>query len=125
MSEINARFEAAMDHLVADGPVKVRLVRAYVENLQGLSARELPEEAGSLYRDLAQAMQAVSPVGRASPVQASVQKMSIREATAHAHTIVELYRLLMTTERHGDHLKIVDPEPDPSLEPPAFLLAGS
>lgn len=125
MSDIISRFEAAARTLVGEGPVKQRLVRAYVENLQDLAEIKLPHEAGKTFRDLQGAFSTVAPAGTATTVQASVQKMSAGEATAHACTILDLYRLMVVAARRADHLKVVESLAETEDEPPQFLVGGT
>lgn len=124
MSDIATRFEAAVDVLIGDGPVKQRLIRACSDHLDGIVANRLPEEARLLFDALQSALHAVTPVGRESPIQASVQKMSPVQASQHARTILQLHRLLQPGRR-ADHLKVVESAPEIESLPPQFLVGSS
>ncbi len=125
MSEITAKFEAAVDELIGDGPIKQRLARAFDTNLDDLAAIHLPPDAGDAFRGLQEAMHAVAPIGRGSRIQSSVQKMSPVEAVAHARTIVELYRKLLLSARRADHLKVIESPQERADEPPPQFLVGA
>jgi hypothetical protein len=122
MSYVTERFEAAVRDLVTDGPVKERLMRAYSAHLDGLNPIDLPTKVASVYAELNAAVHRVAPSGTATPIKASVQKMSPAEAAQYAQCVVKIYAELL---RHGDRaetLKVVD-----SREPPvpAYLANGS
>lgn len=118
MSNIVDRFEAAMQALIEDGPVKQRLTKAYSDHLEDLRELELPIDGSEAFSDLHSALHRVPPVGRESPVKASVQKMSSLEAGWHARTIFRLYAELVAAGRRVDPLAAVDTA---ESEPPRFL----
>jgi len=104
--------------------VKQRLVRAYASHLEDLAEMDFQVESGNALAGLHRALHGVAPVGRETAVQASVQKMSSNEAAGHAAVILGLYRELVTTERRGEHLKIVDSGPAEEELPPQFLVGS-
>ena len=124
MSELTMRLEAAVHALMDDGPIKRRLVTAYVNSLEDLTPVMLPSEASETFMQLQEALNVVDPAGRASRVQASVQKMSQADASAHARTILELYRLVVLAARRGDHLKVIELVGQDS-PPPRFLVGSN
>jgi hypothetical protein len=99
MSQIVERFEAAIQTLLGDGPVKGRLGAAYSAYLEDLRQVELPIPGHAALDELHAAMHVVAPVGSISPVTASIQKMSPAEASAHARTILRLYTELLAMEQ--------------------------
>lgn len=127
MSQIVERFEAAVQVLVADGPVKRRLLRAYREYLEDLQQVDIPIPGKDELSELHAALQCVPPMGEIDCVKASVQKMAPAEAWWHACTIVRLYTEILAMEQgarpHGEGR----PEPleDVSASPPRFLLSNS
>jgi hypothetical protein len=118
MSALLEQFEGAVRILIGDGPVKLRLVRAYSEYLEDLLDLELPV-SGSELQELHAALHRVTPRGNETPVKASVQKMSADEAAWHAGTILRLYVELLAQPRRGEPLKVVETTP-----PPQFLAGG-
>lgn len=122
MSHVTERFEAAVRDLVTDGSVKQRLTRAYSEHLEGLQAIDLPNKVTAVYTDLDAAVHRVAPSGTATPVQASVQKMSSSEAAHYARCIVKIYAELLRHGHRSEPLKVVDTREPPV---PAYLANGS
>ena len=84
MSHLPERFAEAVRTLVTDGPIKLRLSRAYSEHLDGLDAAELPVGLRSEFTDLQAALSRLAPVGNETRVRANVRKMSPDEAGDHA-----------------------------------------
>jgi len=99
MSQIVERFEAAVQVLVGEGPVKNRLRRAYTEYLEDLQQVDLPVEGNVEFGELHSALHRAAAVGKVDCVEASVQKMSPVEAWWHAQTIVRLYTEVLAMER--------------------------
>jgi hypothetical protein len=99
MPQIVERFEAAMQTLLGDGPVKSRLGAAYSAYLEDLRQVELPIAGMADFNALHSAMHSAGPVGRLSPVAASIQKMSSAEASSHACTILRLYTGLLAMQQ--------------------------
>src|SRR5688500_13677111 len=90
------RFAAAVGVLVADGPIKQRLAAACSMHLADLTEADVPPALRRELAELQAAISRVAPAGHETPVRASVQKMSPREASAHAATIVKLYVALVS-----------------------------
>lgn len=123
------RFEAAIQALIADGPVKQRLTRAYSDHLEDLQDAELPVQAKGALKDLHTALHSVPPVGKQSSVKASVQKMSSGEAGWHAETIFKLYAELLTQAARPEPLKVVERAAGGAVRTgaaaPRFLVTGN
>jgi hypothetical protein len=123
MSQIVERFEAAVEALLADGPVKSRLSKAYTGFLEDLQQVDLPVEGNGDFGALHRALHREVPVGKIGAVTASINKMSPVEAACHARTIVRLYTELLAMER-GARIK-----PEAALElaeemPPRYRATG-
>jgi hypothetical protein len=118
VSSITARFEAAVSTLVGDGPVKQRLAEAWARHLAGIDVADLPHPLAEDFLGLRAAMERVRPCGSESVIQASVRKMSPREAGDHAGTILVLFRELVRTSPRVEPLKIVSGDGD---TPPRYL----
>ena len=121
MSQIVERFEAAVQALVGDGPVKNRLRTAYTEYLEDLQQVDLPIQGKVEFVELHSALHRAAPIGKTDCVKASVQKMSPAEAWWHAQTIVRLYAEVLAMERRAR----VEAESTlgPADEAPPHLLA--
>jgi hypothetical protein len=120
MSQLAERFEAAIQALIGDGPVKQRLATAYSEHLEGLQDLELPTTAKGAFGELHAALHRVQPCGKESCVRATIQKMSGSEAARHAETILRLYVELLVQPRRAEPLKVVEA----GAPPPPRILAG-
>lgn len=116
------RFEAAVNSLVNDGPVKQRLTHAYSDHLESLQDQELPVSVRNAISELHAAMHRVRPMGKETCVKASVQKMSPAEAAKHAEAIVRIYVELLTQGEHAEPLKVVESE---VKSPPRHLVGAS
>jgi hypothetical protein len=121
VSPFAERFAKAVEALIGDGSVKQRLVSAYSVHLADVSEGDLPPGLRRDFGDLQAAINRVAPVGKETRVLASVQKMSAREATGHAATIVKLYVELMNGLERAEPLKVVPP----ARKPPRHLAGGS
>ena len=95
MSPFAERFAAAVQILIADGPIKQRLAAAYSLHLAEIAEADLPPPMRRDFAELQAAVSRVSPAGYETRARASVQKMSPSEASGHAATIVKLYVELM------------------------------
>lgn len=103
------RFAAAVQALIADGPIKQRLTNACGEHLADLTEADLPAALRHDFADLQAAVNRVEPAGSESRVRASVQKMAPAEAVGHAATIVKLYVELVNGLERAEPLKVVQP----------------
>ena len=109
MSPFAERFAAAVQILIADGSIKQRLAAAYSLHLADVTEADLPPPLRRDFADLQAAISRVVPAGHATPVRASVQKMSPDEASSHAATIVKLYVELTNGLERAEPLKVVPP----------------
>lgn len=118
MSPLAAHFAEAVHTLVADGPIKQRLSRAFAEHLQCLEQGELPVALRGEFAELEAALTRVAPAGSEGRVRATVQKMSPGEASGHAGTIVKLYAaILLGQAERAEPLKVVTG----AKNPPRYL----
>jgi len=109
MKHIQATFQAAVEVLVGDGPVKKRLCRAFEEHLLALDEEELPSGVIDTWRDLHTAMHTAKPVGPQNCVQATVRKMSAAEAARHATAIFSIHLVLEGRTERADPLRVNEP----------------
>jgi hypothetical protein len=123
MSQIVERFEAAMQTLLGDGPVKTRLGAAYSACLEDLRQVELPIPGHGALDLLHAAMHSVVPAGHNSPVTASIQKMSTAEASGHARTILRLYTELLAMEQTA-RAPVEETLEESAGRTPRFLVGG-
>ncbi len=123
MTSVTARFEAAVGTLVGEEPVKQRLAQAWTQHLAAVRPDDLPNPLGEEFSQLKSALERIRPCGQESRTQASVRKMSSREAGQHAGVILrifaELMRVAPRVETGRESLKVVDcATPD---APPRYL----
>jgi hypothetical protein len=121
MAYYTDRFQAAVQCLVNEGSVKLRLTRAYSEFLETLQDEDAPISVKNSLSELHDAMHRVAPMGTETSVRASVQKMSTLEAGRHAESIVQIYAQLLTQGERNEPLKVVE-EAD---KPPWYLVSGT
>lgn len=76
--------------LVSAGPIKQRLAEAYRVHLEGLDQDELPKEIRDEFVTLSRSMCRVRPLRGETAIQATVRKMSDREAGSLAARIVNM-----------------------------------
>ena len=109
MKHIQASFQAAVEILVGEGPVKKRLCQAFEVHLISLEEGELPAGIRDMWRDLHAAMQTAKPVGPQNCVQATVQKMSSADAARHAMAIFTMHLVVEGREERSDPLRVNEP----------------
>jgi hypothetical protein len=119
-------FHAAMLVLVGAGPVKLRLVDAYRHHLGSLHEHDLPDAVRDRFNALRAAMHEAPATGGLTAPEASVRKMSEKDAAAHAASLVEMYTVLsaLNESEGAPRLRIVasdDARTDDLFEVPAFL----
>jgi hypothetical protein len=123
MTSVTAKFEGAVGTLVGEGPVKQRLAQAWTQHLSAVRPDDLPHSLGDEFSQLKSALERIRPCGQESRTQASVRKMSFREAGHHAGVIVrifgELLRVAPRVEAGRESLKVV--ECATSDAPPRYL----
>src|SRR5690606_3222622 len=94
MSSAWEHFFAATVILASAGPIKHRLAEAYRTHLASLDEDELPQEIREEFTTLSSCMSRVRPLRGESAVQATVRKMSDREAGSLAVRIVDMLGVL-------------------------------
>jgi hypothetical protein len=121
-------FHAALQVLVGTGPVKQRLVDAYRRHLASLREQELPDAVRDRFVALRAAMHEAPATGGMTAPEASVRKMSEKDAAEHAAALLEMFTVLSAwNESEGaPRLRIVasgddDTQTDDLFEVPAFL----
>ena len=84
------KFHSATVELAGAGPIKRRLVGAYVNHLASLTEDQLPKEIREDFTTLCREMRAVRPMPGEDAVRATVRKMSADDANRHAVQIVNM-----------------------------------
>ena len=126
MSVLSEEFHAAMRVLVGSGPVKQRLLDAYRNHLAALREQDMPEALHPRFAALKASMHEARPAGGLTAPEASVRKMSERDAADQAEAILEMFTVLAAENDSAPRLRIVSKEADDALtddlfEVPAFL----
>jgi hypothetical protein len=120
-------FHAALQVLVGTGAVKQRLVDAYRRHLASFHAQDLPDAVRDRFVTLHAAMHEATAAGGMTAPEASVRKMSEKDAAQHAAAILEMFAVLSALNEADStpRLRIVasgDDVPTADLfEVPAFL----
>jgi hypothetical protein len=117
------RFFAAVSVLVAHGPIKQRLIRAYEDNLVFIEEDELPESVQKSFARLSRMMHCVAPANGEGPICASVRKMSKVQADDCAALIVEMYGNIIHSEDESGATTAFAAEHHASVPP--FLVKSS
>jgi hypothetical protein len=92
-------LHSAALELAGAGPIKQRLLGAYVHHLATLSEDEMPKEIREDFCALARALHAVRPLPREDAVRATVRKMSDGEANRYAAQIVNMFVAMTRTQQ--------------------------
>jgi hypothetical protein len=126
MAAVWNMFDGAMRVLVGAGPIKQRLIEAWRNHLATLQERDVPETLRPRLATLRHAMSVARPTGGLSAAEASVRKMSDKEAADHAIRILEIYGQLDATDAdvsNSPKLRVVaqSPEREELDDLPAFL----
>ncbi|MFQ5634971.1 MAG: hypothetical protein ACE5G3_06540 [Gammaproteobacteria bacterium] len=111
MCQFSDKFYAAVRALAADGSIKTRLAGAYADNLDPISDDEIPDIIRPRFELLRRQMRAAKPIGRESPIVASVRKMSAAEASRCASLIVAMFSELVLVKSTGERLRLRRREP--------------
>ena len=104
MCHVADKFYAAVRTLTADGPVKQRLICAYVDHLETLAESDVPEVIQTRFSVLRQAMSAVAPTEKETAVQVSVRKMSPVEAGRLTRSVLAMFGELVRVKATGERL---------------------
>ena len=104
MSHVADCFYAAVRTLAGEGPVKQRLVNAYVDHLEALAVADVPPSIQSRFEALREAMEAVPPTERETSVQVSVRKMSSADAGLLVRSIIAMLGEQVRVKGSGERL---------------------
>jgi hypothetical protein len=126
MAVLSEEFHAAMQVLVGSGPVKQRLLDAYRNHLATLREQDIPETLHPGFAALKAAMHESRPTCGLTAPEASVRKMSERDAADQAGAILQMFMVLAAENESAPRLRIVSNDADDALtddlfEVPAFL----
>jgi len=113
-------FRDAVLVLVGAGPVKQRLLQAFLEHLDHLAPDELPRDLRDAYATLAAAFHSTRRTGSLDAVSASVLKMSEAEACRHAQSVVRMFGCLNEAQPATRPAMLLRAVPD-EQDVPAFL----
>jgi len=75
--------------------IKKRLTNAWAEHLDDIDPDDLPPEVRQDFINLRKAMYERQPLPMETAPQASIRKMSTKEAASHSSLIVEMYSKLI------------------------------
>ena len=109
MKHIQASFQAAVETLVGEGPVKLRLGMAFENHLVELDESEMPPGVRDDFRRLHNALQKLKPIGPQNRIRATVRKMSAEEAARHAVAIFEMHLALEGRKPRTEPLRVAEP----------------
>ncbi|MDJ0916738.1 MAG: hypothetical protein QNJ05_03175 [Woeseiaceae bacterium] len=118
------RFDAAVRILAGDGNVKDRLLRAFEENLSAIPDEELPTSLKDEFTSLKSRMTCVEPHSGEGAICASVRKMSAKEASRCAVSVVSIYGEMLRSRDARTSLLTVDQD-DASVVPPFLVKSVS
>jgi len=128
MCHVADKFYAAVRALAAEGPVKQRLICAYVDHLESLAEGDVPEAIRPRFEALRKAMSAVPPTEKETAVQVSVRKMSLAEAGRLTRSILAMFAELVRVKSTGERLNSGDAARAPAfsrldagVQVPSFL----
>ena len=97
MAAVWKAFDGAARILVGAGPVKQRLIDAWLQHLAGLQDKDVPEPLRPRLTTLRAAMHVAHPTGGMSAPEVSVRKMSDQDAAGHAVRVLEMYAQICAT----------------------------
>jgi hypothetical protein len=113
------KFHSATVELAGSGPIKRRLVGAYVNYLASLTEDQLPKEIREDFSSFYRAMRAVKPMPGEDAVRATVRKMSDDDANRHAVQIINMLGVVARTQtnpRASASAPVVGSTPDRGRE---------
>lgn len=102
MSCVAHQFANAVRILMANGPIKRRLIQAYADHLERVDDGDLPAEVRMKSVGLRATLNRVAPIGKESRVRATVRKMSFAETAKYADAILELYVAIVRDSERAD-----------------------
>ena len=108
MCHVADKFYAAVRTLIADEPVKQRLIRAYVDHLEMLADHDVPEAVRPRFEALRKAMTVAMPTEKETAVQVTVRKMSMADASRCARSIPAMFAELVRVKNTGERLNSGD-----------------
>jgi len=95
MSALSNRFLSAVRLCIGPTAIKQRLTQAWSEHLDNIDPEQLPRELQADFIELRKAMYARNPLPAESAPEASIRKMSAKEASSHSELIVDMYSRLI------------------------------
>jgi len=110
MRQISDRFNAAVKCCVGSEPVKQRLANAWTQELEAIGISELPRQLRGEFRRLRDAMNTAKPQPHESAANASVRKMSAKQAAAQTLRILQLSHDLQRISVQAETIVLHDQE---------------
>jgi hypothetical protein len=96
MKPLSKRFFLAITLCTGDQAIKSRLAQAWIDQLDKINPAELPCSIRKDFVTLRKAMYAETPLPTEHAAQASIRKMSVKQAVEHARTITGIFRDLVS-----------------------------
>ena len=103
MDDLCNRFYRALIVSGSELPIKQRLVALWKEHLDDICTGSLPRQLRSRFDSIRNAMYSEKPLLDEHPADASVRKMSHREAASHTATVAEIFRELTKISNQAAH----------------------
>lgn len=123
MSNHVKRLYAAVSVLAGHGDIKQRLIKAYEDNLAVIEDDDLPISLKQSFADLRHMMSQIAPLNGEGCVCATVRKMSIAEADACAHRLLDLYSDIIRYEDSAQEVLPLTNTEQPAVPP--FLVKAN
>ena len=106
MHALSNRFFLAITLCTGDGAIKPRLSQAWIEQLDEISPAELPPSLANDFLNLRKAMYAETPLANEHAAQASIRKMSVKQAVEHTRIIAVIFRELASANETDMNMDI-------------------
>jgi hypothetical protein len=101
MNALSNRFFLAITLCTSDRAIKPRLAQAWIEQLDEITPAELPSSIRKDFIQLRKCMYAETPLANEHAAQASIRKISVKQAVEHARVITAMFRELATANETG------------------------
>jgi hypothetical protein len=115
MDVLSNRFFLAITLCTGDGAIKPRLSQAWIEQLDEISPAELPSSIRKDFLHLRKAMYAEIPLANEHAAQASIRKLSVKQAVEHTRVITAMFRELASANETDMDIKY-ESEPGSKIE---------
>lgn len=106
MKQLKASLQAAVEILVTDGPIKLRLARAYESHLEEFAETDLPASIRENFCKLHSALHKGNPIGRQNALHATIAKMSATEVSSHCVGILAMLVAVNQQKKRTDPIRM-------------------